>query len=39
MSMPPVSPSGRETMRECIAEELPEVVLKSMSDFMVGIPQ
>ena len=39
MALPPVSATARETMRGCIAEELPEVVLRSVSDFMVIIPE
>ena len=39
LAMSPVSSVERETMRACITEELSEVVLKSVSDFMVVIPE
>ena len=38
-AMVPNDLSSRSAMREAIAEELPEVVLESVSDFMVLPPQ
>lgn len=37
-SLPHVSPEARAAMRACIAEELPDIVLDSVSDFMVPVP-
>jgi hypothetical protein len=33
--LPPVDPEARRLMREAVEQELPEVVLESVSDFLV----
>jgi hypothetical protein len=34
-ALPPVDPDARRLMQEAVEEELPEVVLESVSDFLV----
>jgi hypothetical protein len=34
-SLPPIDPASRKLMQQAVEEELPEVVLESVSDFLV----
>lgn len=37
-SLPSVSSEARAAMRACIAEELPNILLESVADFMLPVP-